>query len=157
MNIGHFPTRSSIADELFLLIWKAVAYLVIICGLKVRFIKVLKILELAKLCIINQSEKISTNIIKFPICRISWVICQFYIFHMELWWNHFKFFWCETWTGIFTCRWFHPRVTRPPQIKGFTGFTGLEMKTWFSLRTIPSPLKSNPSISFLMSHTSSKP
>lgn len=39
MSIGHFPTRSSTADELFPLLWKAVAYLEITCGLKVQFLK----------------------------------------------------------------------------------------------------------------------
>uniref|UniRef100_A0A8W8M802 Transposable element P transposase-like RNase H domain-containing protein n=1 Tax=Magallana gigas TaxID=29159 RepID=A0A8W8M802_MAGGI len=34
ISIGHFPTRSSTADELFLLLWKAVAYIEITCGLK---------------------------------------------------------------------------------------------------------------------------
>lgn len=41
MSIGHFPTRSSTADELFPLLWKAVAYLEITCGLKVQFIQVI--------------------------------------------------------------------------------------------------------------------
>lgn len=38
MSIGHFPTRSSTADELYPLFWKAVAYmyLEITCGLKVN-------------------------------------------------------------------------------------------------------------------------
>lgn len=156
MSIGHFPTRSSTADELFPLLWKAVAYLEITCGLKVQFINVLKILELAKLYIINQSEKNSANIIKFPICSISWIIN--YIFFTsnydgtilnsfdvkhELVYLHIGDF-IHEWQGL-------------PKSKAFTGFTGLETKTWFSLQTIPSPLKNDPSISFLISHTSSKP
>ncbi|XP_062585102.1 uncharacterized protein LOC134246755 [Saccostrea cucullata] len=35
MSIGHFPTRTSTADELYPLFWRAVAYLEITCGLKV--------------------------------------------------------------------------------------------------------------------------
>lgn len=36
VSIGHFPTRSSTADELYPMFWKAVAYLEITCGLKVN-------------------------------------------------------------------------------------------------------------------------
>lgn len=35
MSIGHFPTRTSTADELYPLFWSAVAYLEMTCELKV--------------------------------------------------------------------------------------------------------------------------
>ena len=36
MSIGHFPTRSSTAYELYLLLWKAISYLEITSGLKLH-------------------------------------------------------------------------------------------------------------------------